>query len=270
VHCTEEFKMPKKSENIIRKIKKNIGNFQLDNYYVCDVLEGLQSLPDNSVHCVVTSPCYNLSGIRRDHGYGGGAAKKSANSWNHRIPYDNFTDDIPEDQYQQWMIDILNEVQRILVPGGSCFFNHKNRHCGYRDFLPSDFIQQSNINLFQELIWDRSTSVNCSKNFFIPSFEKIYWLTKTRDNPKFNRDNMPKEYCTAIWKIPIPRNPDHPASYPIQIPLNCILATTDPGDIIVDPFAGSGTTLLASKQLGRHYLGFDISKKYQEMFYNKV
>jgi len=250
--------------------QNNLGPFELNNYYVIDVLDGLSQIPDNSVNCVVTSPIYNLSGLRKDHGYGAGAAKKSKNSWCHRIDYDACSDCLPEDQYQSWIVDVLDEIERILVPNGSAFINLKNRHCGYKDFLPSDFVQKSKLNLFQEIIWNRLTSVNCAKTFFIPSFEKIFWMTKERSPPIFFRDNVPKEFCTAVWNISIPHKPKHPASFPMQIPINCILATTKENDIVLDVFAGSGTTLLAAEQLNRNYLGFDLSQNYQNMFYDET
>ena len=249
----------------------SVGPFKLDEYYQCDALEGLRALPTGSIQHITGSSPYNLSGIRKSHALGAGSANKSANSWKHRIDYKGGCDDsMDEEEYQQWLIDILNECQRVLQPGRACFLNHKIRHTLYKDHSPLEFIERSNMNVFNTIIWNRSTAVNVSPAFFIPSYEYIYFLTPERAPPFFNRAALPKQFHTSIWNIPIPHKPKHPASFPEQLPVNTIACTTEVGDTVLDPFAGSGTTLLAARRLGRHYLGFDISKVYQKMFYDEL
>ena len=63
---------------------------------------------------------------------------------------------------------------------------------------------------------------------------------------------------------------EHPATFPVEIPYRCILATTNKGDIVIDPFVGSGNTMVAAKQLCRNSIGVDKSKKYIKVALNKL
>ena len=79
-----------------------------------DCLEGLKSLDDESVDLIITSPPYNLG--------------KSHHTRNNRFkPYTDYNDDMPEELYQKWQTEILNECYRVLKKNGSMWYNHKNR-----------------------------------------------------------------------------------------------------------------------------------------------
>ena len=95
---------------------------KLNKIYCCDSLEALQSMPDECVNLIVTSPPYNKKSKNRkphksDTWSGGGAA----------IKYSNFDDFLPEKDYQEQQIKIINECMRVLKSDGSFFYNHKNR-----------------------------------------------------------------------------------------------------------------------------------------------
>lgn len=96
--------------------------------------------------------------------------------------------------------------------------------------------------------------------------EDIYILGKS-NNFKWNKSTA--KYL-SIWKIPPTVNKDFPCSFPEEIPKRCIEAFTDNGDIILDPFSGSGTTALAALQLGRKYIGFEISQKYVDIANKRI
>ena len=73
-------------------------------------------------------------------------------------------------------------------------------------------------------------------------------------------------FCkTPIWEHPIVSNQIHPTQKPLSVISDMIKDCSNPGDLILDPFAGSGTTLVAAKQLGRKYIGIEISEKYCEI-----
>ncbi|CAF3111030.1 unnamed protein product, partial [Rotaria sp. Silwood2] len=219
-------------------------------------------LPSNSIHCIMTSPPYNKLGLQQGRPYRG------------QIIYDTYDDDMNEDEYKQWQCDLLNEINRVLTPDGSLFYNHKDRRYCKRDHPPEEFILRSNLNLYQTIVWDRGCTANQNSAYFRPNLEKIFWLTKSLSDtsiaPKFNRDRLPECFKSSIWRIPPDRRNNHPAPFPALLAEICILATTDEGDLVLDPFAGSGTTLLAAANLRRSFLGFDISKKYQAMFKHRL
>ena len=191
-----------------------------NSYVVIDCLKGLKLLPNNSVQCIITSPPYNKLGLREGTPY------------LNQIIYDNFDDNIDEDDYQEWQRQILNEINRVLKPNGSCFYNHKDRRYKNVDYPPEAFVLQSDLRLYQTIIWDRGNTPNQNHSYFRPNYEKIFWLTKSsseRSRPKFYRNRLPESFKTSIWRINRERNSDHPAPFPSILAEICLVATTDEG-----------------------------------------
>lgn len=74
---------------------------------------------------------------------------------------------------------------------------------------------------------------------------------------------MESDKLSDFWYLPTSSGRDgHGAQFPIQLPARCIAISTNPGDLVLDPFMGAGTTAVAARQLGRHYIGFDVSTEY--------
>lgn len=219
-----------------------------------DCIEGMKELDDNSIDCIVTSPPYNKKGLL-------GNVKLGNQIWGKfNIDYDTYGDDMPEEEYQAWMVEVLNQCHRIIKPDGSIFFNHKPRRYKNRSYLPTDFIQHSNASVYQLIIWDRRNSPNIRNDVLVPCTEHIYWLCK--DKPKVFRDEIHPDYKTEVWVIPPERQKKHPAPFPEQLVRNCIQLTTQENDIVLDPFMGSGTTAVVSENLNRKWIGFDIDENY--------
>tara|TARA_A100000164_G_scaffold866_1_gene714 strand:- start:744 stop:1580 length:837 start_codon:yes stop_codon:yes gene_type:complete len=253
-----------------------------------DSIEGLKSLEDESINCIVTSPPYNKKGLQ---GKAPTKTKKQLQEiennsdpeklkrykyhekgntiWNKfEIDYDSFGDDMPEEEYQAWMIELLNECHRVIKKDGSIFFNHKPRRHKNRVYLPTDFISKSNVELFQLIIWDRRSSPNIRKENLVPCTEHIYWFCK--DKPKTFRDKLDKNFIGEVWKITADKQKDHPAPFPTQLVKNCILLSTEKDDLVLDPFMGSGTTAMVSKSLGRKWLGYEISETYIDIAESRI
>lgn len=242
-----------------------------------DCLEQLRLLPSDSVDCVITSPPYNLKGIR-----GGTDLSKLENRkkmWKQvTVNYDVCDDNLPEDEYQQWQVNILNECHRVIKPTGSVFYNHKIRKWKMESHHPFTFIQRSQLKFYQEIVWDRQITMAMSPRQLFPMTERIFWLVK--DKPKVYKKAVEPQYRKDIWSIyPCKRNQhqsmdwrrvDHPAPFPALIPEICIALTTLPGDTVLDPFAGCGTTLVAAQQLGRNSIGIEISEKYCQLIEQRL
>lgn len=222
-----------------------------------DVLSGLKMIPDNYIDCIVTSPPYNKKSKNRkphptDTWSGGNAA----------ISYGVFDDYMKEEDYQKWQIEIINECLRVLKPKGSFFYNHKNRTINKGIITPYEWILKSNAIIKEEIVWDRKMIVEVDKVRFYPKTERVYWLIKERLQPKFNG-----EYANLkdIWEI-IPcqkeKRHGHPAPFPEELANNCILSTTNEGDIILDPFMGSGTVAIVAQKNNRQYIGFELNNNY--------
>lgn len=222
--------------------------------YTQDCLTGLSQLDSCSVDTIITSPPYNKKGLLGKKGTGNQIWKK------HEIDYDTYGDDMSEDDYQQWMINVLNECYRVLKDDGSMFFNHKPRRHNNRAYLPSEFIIHSDFTIYQLIIWDRRSSPNIRNDVLVPCTEHIYWLSKKK--PRVYRDQVDIKYRSEVWVISADKQGQHPAPFPPQLVENCVLLTTQSGDLVVDPFLGSGTTAVVSQSLNRQWIGYEIDPHY--------
>jgi modification methylase len=224
----------------------------IDRVIVGDALEVLRELPDNSIDMGVTSPPYNK-----------GENKKG---WLvDKVVYKGATDNLPEEEYQRIQVEVLNELYRVIKPGGSFFYNHKVRWERGRMIHPMDWLRRTKWVIRQEIIWDRMIAANIRGWRFWQVEERIYWLYKPKGNNIVGEELKSKHaLLTSIWRIPPERNNPHPAPFPIALPVRAIYSILDDrkGGIVVDPYCGSGTTLVAAKILGHHYIGVDISEEY--------
>jgi DNA modification methylase len=227
-----------------------------------DCLEGLRKIEDGSVNCIVTSPPYNKKGLLK-------SPKKGNQIWGKfNIDYNSYGDDMPEAEYQEWMIEVLNQCHRVLAEDGSFFFNHKPRRYKNRCWLPTDFIAKSEAQLYQLIIWDRRNSPNIRNDVLVPCTEHVYWFCKKK--PKVFRDAVDPEYRGEVWVITPEKQKLHPAPFPEKLVRNCILLATEEQDLVLDPFAGSGTALKVANNLGRNFRGFDIDATYVEMAKDRI
>jgi len=205
-----------------------------------DCLEVMRDLPDKCIDLVVTSPPYNLG---NNHHTG----NRKHN------PYD---DDMPEEDYQKWQIEVLEECRRVLRLGGSMFYNHKNRLKKGVSITPYEWLLKTKWNIKQELIW-----VNGSQNFdkirFYPVTERIYWLTRTSNTVLYNDINHHEVFN---WASEGTRK-EHTRSFPLQM-VGDIMRCFPTKGIVLDPYIGSGTTAVMAKQMGWDYVGIEKNPKY--------
>lgn len=231
---------------------------ELNKIYNIDVLEGLKLLDDNSIDLIITSPPYNKAGFN-------GIAKRTKHCiWNKTINYggDVNSDNMNEEDYQIWQINILNECYRVLKLDGSMFYNHKLRVKKNKASFPLEWINKSKFIFRQLITWDRSSSVNLDKCRYIPSTEYIFWLIKQQKNPRFKRmdDTL---FPTEVWKFAPDKNNSHPAPFPIELPDNIIPNVAQGEKIIVlDPFMGSGTVAKSAIKHNCNFIGFEKDEGY--------
>ncbi|OYT34542.1 MAG: site-specific DNA-methyltransferase [Candidatus Aenigmarchaeota archaeon ex4484_52] len=217
-----------------------------------DTLTILKTLPNNFIDMGITSPPYNK-----------GENKKGWLVKN--IKYDNAIDKLPEQEYQKQQINVLNELYRVIKQGGSFFYNHKIRWEKGELFHPMDWLRKTNWTIRQEIIWDRKIAANIRGWRFWQTEERIYWLYKPFEKgTKIGKELKSKHaLLSSIWSFSPENNNPHPAPFPICLPIRAIYSIMDEEKaIIIDPYCGSGTTLVAAKILGHNYLGIDISKQY--------
>lgn len=220
-------------------------------------------LPDNCVHLVVTSPPYNASKA--------------------------YDEDLSLTEYLSMLHDVFAECYRVLAPGGRMVVNVAN--LGRKPYIPLT----SHVNLIMhdigfmhrgEVIWDKSASAGsscawgsfqsasnpCLRDIheYLLMFSKgDYKLPRTKTERAEGRiDTIGKEefiqQTKSIWSFATEsaKRVNHPAPFPVELPKRCIEMFTFVGDVVLDPFLGSGTTAVAAKMTGRKYVGCDLSAEY--------
>lgn len=230
--------------------------------YQSDCLNILKSIESNSINTIVTSPPYNKKGLSGKRNIGNQVWKKF------NIDYNEYDDNMPEEKYQEWMISVLNDMYRVIKPNGSLFFNHKPRRHENKVYLPSTFIEKSNFNLYQLIIWNRKSSPNIRKDVLLPNTEHIYWLVKNK--PKVFKSKIAPEYNSEVWEIKVGRQKEHPAPFPLELVENCINLTTEEGDLVLDPFMGSGTSGVVCVNTKRNFIGIEMDKKYFDIASERI
>jgi len=229
----------------------SIDNF-IGKFFNMKCMELLESIPDSSVDLVVTSPPYNqklntynkrASGMHKTNNF---LLKQK----------DAYFDDLPEEEYQQQQIEVLNHLYRIIKPDGSIFYNHKNRIRESCVVTPWSWISKTKLKVRQEIIWDRGGSMTHNARMFPPSDEKIFWLYK--DSFRWYKV---KSYM-SVWKMTPNRNTGHVAPFPEDLPARCVNATTQIGDVVFDPYSGSGTVCYVAAKMQRRWFGCDINPDY--------
>lgn len=226
--------------------------------FCAESLEFIKQIPDNSINCIITSPPYNK-------GFYGKKTPSKHDLWKRRnIEYGEFKDDLEPEKYIKQQTNVLKELVRIVKEDGSIFYNHKSQTYNHKLVFPNYVFK---FNVRQIIIWDRGGTPQLAPIRFLPTTEYIFWITKTNIQPKFYRKG---EFKKDVWRINPKPTEEHPAPFPIELAMNCIISTTDKDDIILDPFIGSGTTALAAKQLSRNYIGIDINEKYCEIAKQKL
>jgi site-specific DNA-methyltransferase (adenine-specific) len=218
-----------------------------------DALNVLKAVPSGTVDVGVTSPPYNK-----------GENKKGWLVQN--VKYRNSTDKLPERTYQDYQVAVLNELFRVTKPGGSFFYNHKIRWEKGLLLHPMDWLRNTDWTIKQEIIWDRMIAANIRGWRFWQVEERIYWLYKPIGKHYIGKEIKPKHaLLTSIWRFPPERANSHPAPFPIALPARAIYSVMDDNTgLVIDPYCGSGTTLVAAKLLGHDFVGIDISPEYVE------
>jgi site-specific DNA-methyltransferase (adenine-specific) len=229
-----------------------------------DSLKVLKNIKDESVDLVFADPPYNLG---KDFG-------------NNSDKWDSVT------KYLEWCQEWINECIRILKPDGTFYFMNATQHMPYLDVYVS-----SKLKIVNRIIWSYDSSGVQAKNKFGSLYEPILMAVKDDQKYKFNyediqveaktgakrklidyRKKVPTPYNTKktpgnVWYFPrvryrMPEYEDHPSQKPEALMERIILASSNPGDVVLDPFAGTFTTCTVARNHGRKTIGIEMSEKY--------
>ena len=220
----------------------------LEPYYYDDAVtiyhgDCREILPTTTADVVFTSPPYNLGG-------------SSGSEWGRlKNGYASYGDALPDGEYVSWQQSVVRLLWAAIPDTGGIFYNHKVIVRGNVALLPNRLIP-GDIPIRQILIWDRGSGFQRTHWHFVPRTEWVLLLTK-----EGYRLNTLTEW--DLWRER-PTSCEHPASFPVGLPQRAIAASQD-ARTILDPFMGSGTTLVAAKNLGRKAIGIEIEERYCEI-----
>lgn len=231
----------------------------LNKIYNMDCLEGMKHIPDGSIDLIITSPPYNLGGDF--HTFVSG---KRVTYGDYQSPY---SDKLSETDYQNWQINFLSECYRVLKDDGFMFYNHKNRIVNGNVISPFYWLKESSFLISQVITMNLKSTPNMDKRRFFPVHELIFVLNKTKEAKLNNIENL-----TDVWELKkVSRKiSGHPATFHEELPRRCIVASTSEGQVILDPFMGSGTTAVACINTNRNYIGFELSKEYCDLANERI
>ncbi len=232
--------------------------------YHADCRDVLPSI--RGVAVTVTSPPYNTLGSRIP---GNATGMHKGNGWISKVGSVGYADDMSEHEYKEWQCVVADYIADATTKGGSFFYNHKVR---YRDMVPLhpiDLVRSfMRWQIRQEIIWDRCGAFALNARMFAPNDERIYWMIRKGGDFKWNQASASE---MSVWRFPpITEVDGHPCPYPETLPTRAIMATTDRGDCVLDPFMGSGTTLFSAKRIGRSAIGIEINEAYCEIAANRL
>lgn len=234
--------------------KQNNYEKYLNNIVLGDCIDVMKSLPSSSIDLIVTSPPYNLrnsTGNGMKDGRGGKWANASLIKG-----YKDYNDNMPYDEYCEWQRTCLWEMYRLISEDGAIFYNHKWRV--QKGLLQDRREILADFPVRQIIIWKRKGGINFNAGYFLPTYEVIYIIAKE----KFKLAKGANRFGD-VWEITQEMNNPHPAPFPIELTDRIISSTN--AKTVLDPFAGSGTTGVSAKNLGRNYILIDHTKEYCEM-----
>jgi site-specific DNA-methyltransferase (adenine-specific) len=222
--------------------------------------EQMSELPDHSVHLMITSPPYNASKI--------------------------YDDDLTLDEYLSLLRSVFAETQRVLVPGGRACINIAN--LGRKPYIPLHAyliheMLELGFYMRGEIIWNKASSAGASTAWGSwlsaanPVLRDVHEYILVFSKATFSRDGHDQvstisradflELTKSVWTFPSvsARQIGHPAPFPEELPRRLIQLYSFQGDVILDPFCGSGSTCLAARRTGRRYVGYEINPEYADL-----
>lgn len=237
---------------------------------VGDSLAFMETLAPDSIDCIWTDPPYLLSndGITC---VAGRMAKVNKGAWDRSRGVDR-----DHEFNRAW----LAACHRVLTPSGSIWVSgttHVYLSVGMA-------MQQIGFRILNDIVWEKpAPPPNLGCRCFTHSTEMLLWATKarkgTRDRHKFNYDAMKAEnsgkQMKNVWRFATPSAAEkthgkHPTQKPVALIARCLRATTGPGDLVFDPFAGSGSTGVAAVKLGRRFIGCERERKYAALAVRRI
>lgn len=230
-----------------------LGKYETNHIYCADSYKAIKDLPDKCIDLIVTDPPYEM--VCGGHGNGDLADRKTAQ--NDMLRNSGLYDGISN--------DILKEFVRVMKKINIYIWCSKNQI-----YQILKFFNELDIKLnFDIITWHKTNPAPLANMTYLNDTEYCINFREVGCTIKGELSQKKKYYVTPINK----KDKDtygHPTIKPIEIIRNLIINGSNKGDIIADFFMGSGTTCVASKDLGRQYIGFEIEQKWFDIAKNRL
>lgn len=228
--------------------------------------ETMNELPDCSVHLMVTSPPYNVG--------------------------KDYDEDLSLEEYLGFLKTVWKEVYRVLVPGGRACVNIAN--LGRKPYIPLNGLIAKNMVelgflMRGEIIWNKAASASTStawgswQSATNPTLRDTHEYILVFSKGSFRREKMDGrestiskdeflEFTKSVWEFSSEsaKKVGHPAPFPVELPYRLIQLYTFLGEVVLDPFMGSGQTALAALKTGRRYIGYEVNEEYLKLSNERI
>jgi len=249
-----------------RVMAKNLQTFEKDTDKVIlgDAIEALSTIPNESVDLIFADPPYNIG--------------KNFNGLKDKWESD--------EEYLKWCYQWLDLCVKKLKPNGSFYVMTSTQAMPYFDIF-----LRNKLAILSRIIWYYDSSGVQAKNYYGSMYEPILFCVKDKDDYIFNAQDILVEAKTGakrklvdyrkaiptvynsekvpgnVWEMPRVRYrmdeyENHPTQKPIALLERVILASSNKGDLVLDPFSGTFTTSFVAKRLGRKSIGIEINEDY--------
>jgi site-specific DNA-methyltransferase (adenine-specific) len=230
-----------------------------------DCLSILPSLPQSAFDCCIADPPFNMS-QKKGLGWAFSSHITMQESW----------DIFSKDEYFQFTLDWVTEILRVVKTNGNIFV-----FGSFHNIFTLGFILQNIFDrrIITQIVWYKpNAQPNITCRMFTESTEFILWAvnneSKKAKNWTFNYETMKamnnNKQMRNMWEIPLTKQSEkkhgkHPSQKPLQVVERLVLAGTNEGDLILDPFSGTGTTAVVSEKQNRKWVMIEKEEEYNQI-----
>ena len=212
---------------------------ETDRIYNLDCMVGMKDIPDGSVDLIIMDPPY-------DFGSGSGAGSFGYNARPNTHQLDSISKGISN--------DVLDECMRVMRTPNIYIWCNKRQLRQYIDYFDD---RGCSVDL---LTWHKTNPIPRCSNQYLPDTEYLLFFRK--DAPLYGEYDTKSKYWVTGLNTKDRDLYGHPTIKPLDIIRRLVMNSSKEGDVVLDPYLGSGTTAVAAKTLKRHYIGFEIDPDY--------
>ena len=221
---------------------------ELNRIYNLDCVEGMKKMPDKSIDLVVTDPPYLIETS------GAGIYKQADKQYVKEL----------NDIKDGFSTDVLDELCRVMKHINCYFF------CSQKQIMPllDYFVRGKKCN-WNLISWHKTNPVPACGNKYLTDTEFVLFFREKGVKIYGSFDTKRTWYATPLNQSD-KKIYGHPTCKPIDIVKNFIINSSQEGDVVLDPFIGSGTTAIAAIKEKRHYIGMELNKEYFDIAQNRI